>query len=246
MYHAAVHGLLVVAAAVLLVTWPHTAPNRLEDSPHLLATAAGPGTIPGGADSPDSHGEIEKVLAVVNNVPILLSDVELAEVARLVPRDPHETDQGFREAVVDALVALELRWRNLEAAGIPGRIRADLDGAWQRVVERAGGEEQLRSRLHAHALQESDLRLLVRRAAVVEAYVASRFAPFVRPTPEEIESVWRHEVQPRLAAEGRDVDSLEPYRQQLEQLVRERKLDVEIRRWTEELQERGEVTRYRR
>lgn len=185
-------------------------------------------------------------MALVNGVPILLSDIELAEVARLVPRDPMESDPGYRETVLEALVALELRWQNLEAAGIPGRIRVDLEAAWQRVVERAGGEERLRTGMRGRALQESDLRLMVRRAAVVEAYVANRFAPFVRPTPEELERVWREELRPRLLLEARDADSWEPYRAHLEQVVRERKLATEVQRWTEELERRSEVARYRR
>lgn len=196
--------------------------------------------------APSATLEVDRVLAVVNGIPILLSDVELAVIAQLVPRVDGECDEKFKRAVIEALVALELRWRNLEAAGIPGRTRVDLSAAWQRVVERTGGEDQLRSALQARALPESDLRQLVRRAAVVEAYVASRFAPFIRPSPEEVEAVWREELRPRLLAEGHDADSLEPYRQRLEQLVRERKLEAEIRRWTEELEQRGDVTRYLR
>ena len=200
----------------------------------------------GGGDSPPHALEVERVMALVNGVPILLSDIELAEVARLIPREPMESDPAYRETVIEALVALELRWQNLEAAGIPGRIRVDLEAAWQRVVELVGGEERLRAGMRERALQESDLRLLVRRAAVVEAYVGSRFAPFVRPTPEELETVWREELRPRLLMEARPAESWEPYRAHLEQLVRERKLAAEVQRWTEELEKRGEVARYRR
>ena len=262
MYHAGVNGLPfpVASALVLLaaVAVPSGAagegpPGSRPPAPAALlavsAVAAGGSAAPGGSweSSRGSAGlEVERVLAVVNSVPILLSDLELALVAQMIPRIPDEDDASFEEAVTEALVALELRWRNLEAAGIPGRIRVDLDAAWQRVVERTGGESVLRSELATRSLREADLRQLVRRAAVVEAYVASRFAPFARPTPEEVESVWREELKPQLLAQGQEADSPEPYRRRLEQLVRERKLEAEIRRWTEDLELRGEVIRYRK
>ena len=82
--------------------------------------------------------EVERVLALVNGVPVLVSDVDLAEVAALVPRQPGESDDDYRRAVVEALVDLELRWQDLEAAAIAPRIPVDLDAAWRKAVL-AGG-----------------------------------------------------------------------------------------------------------
>jgi len=188
--------------------------------------------------------EVERVLAVVNGVPVLSSDVELATAGGLVPREPGESDVDYRKAVVNALVDLELRWQDLNSSGIALRMPVDLDAAWRAPVQRAGGEEPLRQRLAQLGLSERDLRELVRRAAVVQAYVASRFAPFVRPAPSEIEAAWRQELVPELEKAGRPVPPLADVRAEVEALLRERKLLAEIDRWTGELAKRAEIVRF--
>jgi hypothetical protein len=190
--------------------------------------------------------EVERVLALVNGVPVLASDIELAEVAELVPRGDGESDADFHRAVLEALIALQLRWQDLEAAALTERVQADLAAAWTSVAARAGGEEALRSRLAAIGLPEETLRDLVRRAAVVEAYVATRFGPFARPTPHEVEDAWNGELAPALKAQGKPIPELAAVRAEVESLVRERKLDAEVSRWTTELEARASVVRYSR
>jgi hypothetical protein len=188
--------------------------------------------------------EVERVLAVVNGVPILASDVELAEAAALVPRQTGEGDAEYRRAVVGALLDLELRWQDLNAAGIALRMPIDLDAAWQATARKAGGEEGLRNTLAQIGLNERELRELVRHAAVVQAYVASRFAPFVRPTPQEVEAAWRQELAPQLEKEGKQVPPLTDVREKVEGLLRERKLSAEVERWTADLAKHAEIVRY--
>lgn len=184
------------------------------------------------------------MLALVNGAPILASDVELAELAALVPREQGESDAAYRHAVSEALVVLELRWQDLEAAALTRRSQADLEAAWNAVTTRAGGEEAVRARLAEIGLPEAALRDLVRRAAVVQAYVAARFTPFVRPLPQEVEDLWQHELAPALVAQGKPVPQLAEVRAEVEALLRERKLDDEVARWTAELEKRALVVRY--
>ncbi len=184
------------------------------------------------------------MLAVVNDVPILVSDAELAEVAALVPRQAGESDGDYRKVVVEALVSLELRWQDLASAGITARSPADADAAWRATVQRAGGEDELHRRLAAIGLGERELRALVRRAAVVQAYVASRFAPFARPSPREVESAWQKEFAPELEKAGKPVPPLADVRGEIENLLRERKLSAEVERWTSDLAKRAEIVRY--
>ena len=188
--------------------------------------------------------EVERVLALVNGVPILASDVELAEAAAIVPRQEGEGDADYRKTIIEALLALELRWQDLSAAGVVQRTPVDMDKAWDGVVRRAGGHEVLGARLQALGLDETLLKELVHRAAVVEAYVARRFAPFARPSPEEIQEAYRTEVAAPARSAGRQPQPLESVEPQLESLLKERKLAAEVERWTAELERRAEVTRY--
>lgn len=188
--------------------------------------------------------EVERVMALVNGVPVLASDVQLAEVSGVVPRQPGETDTDYRRVVTEALIALELRWQDLAAAGVVQRTPIDLDAAWQGVTERAGGAAALQERLSGCGFDEALLRELLRRATVVETYVVRRFTPFVRPTREEIEATYRAEVVDPALQRGERPPELGEVRTSLELLLRERKLKVEVDRWTAELEKRAEVTRY--
>jgi hypothetical protein len=188
--------------------------------------------------------EVERVLAVVGSTPVLASDAELAELAGLVPREPGESDDAYRRAVVDALIALELRWQDLTAAGLRSRVEVDLEKAWGVVEQRAGGEEALRARLAASGLGEAELRGLVERAVVVQTYALNRFAPFVRPTDDEVETFYRRELVPSFERDGQPVPPLDEVRASIETIVRERKLSAEVERWTAELTARAQVQRY--
>ncbi len=188
--------------------------------------------------------EVERVVAVVNRTPILASDVELVELAGLVPRSPEEGDVAYRRAVTEALIALSLRWQDLDRTGLAARIRPNLEAAWAAVVARAGGDEALADKLAAAGLPESLLRDMVRRMATVEAYAAERFGPFVRPAPQEIETAYLTELKPALAEKGREAPPLKEVRSQLEALLRQRKLAAEVERWTAELAERARIQRY--
>jgi hypothetical protein len=193
-----------------------------------------------------SAAEIERVMALVDGVPVLLSDVQLCEAGGLVPRGEGEDDASYRASVVEALIALELRWQDLASAGAVERVAVDLDAAWRKIEKRAGGGEVLRQRLAGLGLAEPTLRELVRRAATVEAYAARRFAPFLRVTAEEVETVWQRRLASELAAQGVTAPSLDEVREQVEALIREEKLATEIERWTRELASRHQVVRYRR
>lgn len=188
--------------------------------------------------------EVERVVAMVNRTPILASDVELAELAGLVPRAEGESAESHREAVVEALIALALRWEELDRTGLTTRLRPELEAAWAAVVVRSGGEAALRQRLEMAGLPEGLARELVRRVATVEAYAAERFGPFVRPSPQDVETAYINELVPAMAARGSEAPPLETVWAQLERLLRERRLAAEIQRWTEELAARAQIQRY--
>jgi hypothetical protein len=189
---------------------------------------------------------VEGVVAVVNGVPVLDSDVELAEIAKLVPGQAGEGADAHTRAVIDALIALELRWQDLVATSIADRTEVDMNAVWNAATRRAGGVDALRAALDAVGLEEAALRNLLRHAAVVQAYVATRFAPFARPSEAEIAAAWKSRFAPALTTQGKPVPPLTAIRDKVAAVLTEEKLLAEVNRWTSELEQRGEVVRYTR
>jgi hypothetical protein len=187
---------------------------------------------------------IEEVLAVVDTTPILLSDVELAELVQLAPPEPGEVRTDYRSRVLDARIHLELQYRDLSDGGTLYRLDLDSDRSLGVMVDRAGGEERLRSRLPDIGLTWADVEQLSVRVAAAIAYTEQRLRPRINVTLEELQAAYQTEVVDRLEEIGQPAPPLPAVRDQLHRLVVERKLNAEIERWLDGTRERHEVTRF--
>jgi hypothetical protein len=251
---------LALLALVLVPSWPTDAAEQATGRPvspadDLLAAARSPGAEP-----------VEEVLAVVDRTPILRSDIELARLVALIPPDPalvpnqsiqaeqenqnHEdraldpsTDDEYRSSLLDLRINLELEYRDLELSGVVFRLRADVEGALESLIARAGGREQLEPRLEAAGLLWSDVEDLALRVAVTSAYVEERLRPQITVSLEQLEEAYQQRVVARLAGEP-DLPPLGAVREQLHSLLVEQKLNREIELWLEAARERLEVTRF--
>jgi len=135
----------------------------------LVAAAATLATIrPAGAEGT----VIERVVAVVDGRPVLLSDVRvLAAVRGLAP-------QAALEALVDERLMLQAATRLPRAALTPeleARALADLRGRLPN-----GGAD----------LPEGALRRLARRQATILRYVDLRFRPLVRVEDDSVDAAY--------------------------------------------------------
>jgi hypothetical protein len=187
---------------------------------------------------------IEEVVAVVGATPILRSDVSLAELVRLLESDPGESRSSYRSRLLGARVRLELQYRDLADSGTLYRLSIDVETARATMVERAGGEEHLRIRMEEFGLAWVDLDELGLRIAAAAAYTEQRLRPRVRVSLEELQTAYQELVVSELEQDGQPVPPLTEVRDQLHQLLVERKLNTEIERWLESAAERHEVTRF--
>jgi hypothetical protein len=196
-------------------------------------------TIPAGAGT-----TVEEVLAVVDRTPILKSDIELAMLVGLSNAEPGESEAKLRSRLLDLRIRLELQLRDLESTGVLYRINIDQDVSLTRLLGQAGGEQQLRARLAEHGLVWSDVEALALRIAVATAYVEQRLRPQVAVSLAELQEEYHRLVNEELAPQGIAAPPFSAVRDQLHQLLVERKLNAEIERWIEQAGERLGVTRF--
>jgi hypothetical protein len=187
---------------------------------------------------------VEEVVAVVGRTPILASDVELADLVRLVDRAPAATDSDHRSRLLDGRIRLELQFRNLEDSGTLYRLDLDVAAVVAELTRRAGGEEALRPRLAAAGLSWSDLEELALRLAAANAYVEQRLRPRISVGLEEIEAAYQSLLHDADLPQAEERPSLASVRDQLHQLLVERKLADELELWLAQARERIEVTRF--
>jgi hypothetical protein len=164
---------------------------------------------------------VERILAVVDESPVFLSEVRL--LARV---------QGVAEAdALDALIDERLMFR--EASRLPQA--ALTAGEEERAVE------SVRPRIpNPTAAEEADVLRLARREALIVKYVEFRFRPQVRVSDDEVRAAWSEEHPGRV-----DEAALEAAAPALRERLTLKALDALVEGWVKELRQRAKV-RYNR
>ena len=161
---------------------------------------------------------VERVVAVVDERPLLESDVRALQLVRGLP------EETAREAAIDE------RLMHVEAARLP---QADVspeeeNRALELLVEK---RPALRGQV-----PEADLRRLLRRQLSILKYVEFRFRPQVRVSDAEVRKAWEEEQAGRPAGLAFE-DEQDDLRARLER----RALDERIEAWVRELRQRADV-----
>jgi hypothetical protein len=183
-----------------------------------LVLAGVPAAVGAQAPAPPRPEVVERIVAVVDERPLLLSDLRALMAVRGL------AEGEALEAVIDE------RLMHLEAARLP---QADVspeeeDRALSLLLE-------TRPHLRAEVL-EPDLRRLLRRQLVILRYVEFRFRPQVRIGDDEVRKAWEEEQAGRPAGPALE-DEQELIRARLER----RALDERIEAWVRELRSRADV-----
>ena len=171
-------------------------------------------SLPAGAQPAPTRTTIERVVAVVNSRPVLLSELHAFERVR-----------GLAEAAaLEALVDERLMY--VEAARLP---QAEV---LPEEEQRAASELATR-RPELAELPVGDLRRLVRRQVAILKYVEFRFRPQLRVGDEEVRAAF--------AADPAAGDSFEAAKEAVRARLERRALDERVEAWVRELRERAEV-----
>jgi hypothetical protein len=161
---------------------------------------------------------IERILALVDGRPLMLSEVEVVQRVRGLDRP----------AALEASIDEQLMFR--EASRLPQAVVSaeEEERAFATLQERLGEED---TRAH-----EPDLRRLVRRQAVIVKYFDFRFRPQVRVEDAEVRRAYEAENG---GQEG--TPTFEEAAPALRQRLAEEQLDQQIEAWVKELRVSAEI-----
>ena len=192
---------------------------------------------------------LDRIAAVVGDDLILESELRKLVGVGYLPREAGESDPAYRDRVLEVRVVEVLRDRQLRKTGgiEPKReeVEARVAALETRVVAERG--ETLDSILTRAGATRDDLTAFVKRGMSLESFVKERLSPGVKTTEAELRAYYDGPFREEARAKG--LASLPPYEdvsEQIRELVRERKLNAEIERWTEQLRAETRVLIYRR
>jgi hypothetical protein len=205
----------------------------------LVASVSAPARAPG-ADAA-SPRLVDRVVAVVDEDPILASDVDRAVALGLVERAAGEPDDELRRRALDGLIEQRLRLHEIARFGLEEASIAEVDRQFEQLRAGFADEGAWRAELGRLGLDEAGVRQLLARQLSILAYVEERLGPRIFVGVEEIRRHYDEELVPALAAEGRPAPPIEEVRESIRAVLRERRLNEEIERWTADLRAAADV-----
>jgi hypothetical protein len=165
-----------------------------------------------------ARGEVvERILAVVDGRPLMLSEVRVVQQLRGLERP----------AALEALVDEQLMLR--EASRLAQSVVSEDD-------EQRAYESLLQRNPTASSLPEGDLRRLVRRQAAILKYVEFRFRPQVQVADTAVRDAYEQQYGSRA-----DAPTLEAAAPDIRRQLADHELDAKIEAWIKELRAGAEI-----
>ena len=185
---------------------------------------------------------VDRILTVVDEDPILASEVDQAIGLGLVERRPGESDSGLRRRVLDSLIEQRLRFHEVDRFGLSEVPVEVIEAHFQEVRARFPDPEAFATRLAELGLDAVALRQIVARQLMVLTFVEERLGPRIFVGLDEIRAYYEQILAPELRRRGEPVPPIEEVRERIRGVLKERRLNEEIARWTEELRRAADIT----
>lgn len=188
---------------------------------------------------------VDRVAAVVDRQAIAVSEVTQMVETRFFSRGAGQSDDAYRHAVLDSLIAQTLRYRDVERFGAPQEIPRDsIEARLQEIRKRFASPSEFTAALQRAELTADEFAALVKRQLQVEAYIQERFAPLVFIPNEDIDAYYRGTWSQQRRARGLPIPPLNDVREEIRTLLRSDRLQQEVETWTTQLRSRANVDVY--
>jgi peptidyl-prolyl cis-trans isomerase SurA len=228
------------AAALLCLAWSTASSSSSSSSSSWAAPApAAAAHSTGGANVLK-----DRVIAVVDDDPILATDLDRAIVIGQLEPKPGESQRVFRRRVLDDLIAQRLRFHEIDRFGLEQVPVDQIERHVAEVRARFKDDATFRQKLREVGLDEAALRQLMARQLEVLAYVDERLGPQVFVGLDDISNYYRTVLTPQLQQQHLPVPPLESVRDKIREVLRQQRLTDEIERWTEELRRKAVIAVY--
>jgi hypothetical protein len=186
----------------------------------------------------------DRILAVVDEDPILNSDLDRVIALGLKQKNPNEDELVFRRRVLNDLIEERLRFHEIDRFGFEQVPVDQIDAHVVELRARFKDEATLQKVLKEHGMTLKDLRQLVARQLMVLAYVDEQLGPRVFVSIDDINTYYRNTLVPEMQKRGQAAPPPEEVRDQIRTVLRERRLNEAIGKWTEELRRKANIQVY--
>lgn len=191
--------------------------------------------------TPAAGALVDRIVAIVDEEPILLSDLERAIRLGLIARREGESDADLRRRALDEWIERRLRLNEISRFGFEAAPFEEVERQVEQLRARFASEAAWQEELASLGLGEAEVRQLLARQLAVLSYLEQRLGPRAFVGYDEIQRYYDEELVPRLGALGEPVPPIDEVREAIRALLREQKLDREIEQWTDGLRREADV-----
>jgi hypothetical protein len=186
----------------------------------------------------------DRVMAVVDEDPILASEVERVVALGLAQPKPGEDDLRFHRRILDDLVEQRLRFHEIDRYGFE-QVPVDLiEKNVAEIRARFPNDEAFRKTLRDLGLTQQALRQLVARQLMVLTHVEEQLGPRVFVSLDDITQYYRTTFTQEMQRQKAPVPPLDDVREKIRTVLKEQRLNQELDKWTEELRRKADIHVY--
>lgn len=187
------------------------------------------------------HHVEDRIVAVLDEEAILLSDVDQVIGLGLVEERPGESLDDLRVRVLEGLIDQRLRFQQVDRFGLE-RVAVDVvEAEVAKIAAQFPDRDSFLGRLARLDMSEEELDQLVARQVMVLSYVEERLGARIFVSLDDIREYYETELVPGLTASGMPVPPLEDVREDIRSLLRAERLNAEIIAWTERLRREADI-----
>jgi hypothetical protein len=192
-------------------------------------------------------GEVlDRVVAIVNNTPILQSDWEMAlrAEALLDGRNPESFNDLEQRAVFDRLVDQELVREQMRGFVISPVTEEEVNTRLQQVRNQASAaksDEKWKQMLAQAGLNEQEVKSRIRLQLEILRFLDTRFRPTVRVDYRSIQQYYRDRFLPELHKQGGTDVPLSEVSPKIREILTQQRMDEQIANWLQTLREQADI-----
>ncbi|HEY7543356.1 MAG TPA: hypothetical protein VID27_00655, partial [Blastocatellia bacterium] len=185
---------------------------------------------------------VDQILVVVNDEIITRTDLlwNLAlDHNSPSPAGPVSSDRLKR--MLEVLIDQRLVYQ--EAVKIPSAeiSQEDIDKKRNELIKEFSSEAEFRQRVEAVGLSSARIDEMMRERILIDRFVEFRFRSFVFVSENEIQKYYDEQLAPRVRQAGQVPPPLEQVRDQINELLKREKFDLELDRWLREARQRSDI-----
>ncbi len=187
---------------------------------------------------------VDRIVAIVDEDPILRSDMDRAISLGLVRPDEGESEADFERRVLDEIIIDRLRTHEVDRFGARDLPLSEVDAQMDRIRLNFVDEAAFEAALDDLGLSRDDLREILARQLMVFTYVEERLGPRVFVSLDDIQTYYDEVLTVEMRRQGEPVPELAAVREQIRAVVREQRLNRELEAWTEDLYFHADIIDY--